>query len=177
MKRLIYLSLLFVLPCVLKAQEPVEANFDESKMPQYTLPDPLVFNNGSKVTTKADWGKRRAEIYKLFENEVYGVSPKWQGKVKVTQTSFKENALGGIAVRKEVKLTLINGNKSLGMNLLIYLPHSTKPVPVFVGYNFEGNQGVTSEPDIAIATSWMRNNKEAGITNNKATETSRGAEA
>ena len=187
MKSPIYLLLFLILPCLVKAQQynkqqiitqqPPNGNYDESKMPKYTLPDPLIFNNGAKVATKADWEKRRAEIYKLFENEVFGVSPKWQGKVKVTEISKKDDALDGTAIRKEVKLTLINGDKSLDMNLLIYLPHSNKPVPVFVGYNFEGNHGVTNEPDIAIATSWMRNNKAAGITNNKATEASRGAEA
>jgi hypothetical protein len=187
MKSLIYLLFFLILPGLIKAQQskiqqiiaqqPPNGNYDESKMPAYTLPDPLVFNNGSKVVTKADWARRRAEIYRLFENEVYGVSPEWHGKVKVSETSSKEKALDGKAIRKEVKLTLINGDKSLEMNLLIYLPYSTKPVPVFVGYNFEGNQAVTNEPDVAIATSWMRNNKAAGITNNKASESSRGSEA
>lgn len=187
MKNFVYLFLLLTMSGLVNAQQynnqqiiaqqPPNGNYDESKMPKYTLPDPLVFNSGSKVATKADWEKRRAEIYKMFENEVFGVSPKWQGKVKVTEISKKDNALDGNAIRKEVKLTLINGDKSLDMNLLIYLPHSTKPVPVFVGYNFDGNHGVTNEPDIAIATSWMRNNKAVGITNNKATEASRGAES
>ena len=176
MKISVYLMILMALPCFVRAQVP-GGNYDESKMPKYTLPDPLVFNNGSKVTTKADWEMRRAEIYRMFENEVYGISPEWHGKVKVTEVSKKDNALGGIAIRKEVKLTLTNGDKSLEMNLLIYLPHSAKPVPVFVGYNFEGNHAVTHEPDIAIATSWMRNDKDTGVTNNKATAASRGSEA
>lgn len=187
MKSLIYLLFLLVLPCLIKAQQytnpkvisqqPPNANFDESKIPAYTLPDPLIFNNGSKVSTKADWEKRREEIYKLFENEVYGVSPKWNGKVKITETSSRDNALGGIAVCKEVKLTLINGDKSLDLNLLIFLPHSDKPIPVFLGYNFSGNHTVTDEPGIAVTTSWVRNNSRKGINDNKARESLRGSDA
>ena len=60
------------------------------------------------------------------------------------------------------------------MILLLYLPHSSKPVPVFLGYNFGGNHSVTSENDILITTSWMRNNKETGIIDNKASAAGRG---
>ena len=102
MKSFIYLLLLLPLPCLTKAQVP-EANFDESKVPGYTLPDALIFNDGSKVRTKSDWDKRRSEIYKLFENEVYGKSPVWKGKVEVSKISQKEDDIGGLATRKEIK--------------------------------------------------------------------------
>jgi len=32
-------------------------NYDESKMPAYTLPDPLVFDNGKPVRQAGDWRK------------------------------------------------------------------------------------------------------------------------
>jgi hypothetical protein len=187
MKHLIYLLYFLLLTGLVKAQQsniqqiiaqqPPNGNYDESKMPKYTLPDPLVFNNGSKVATKSDWEKRRAEIYKMFENEIYGISPKWQGKFNAVETSSKDNALGGIAVCKEIKLTLINGDKSLDLNLLMFLPHSKKPVPVILGYNFGGNQTVTNEPGVAVTSSWLRNNNRAGINDNKAKESSRGSDA
>ncbi len=60
---------------------------------------------------------------------------------------------------------------------MIYLPHSTKPVPVFLGYNFGGNHSVTDEPGISVTSSWMRNDAEDGITENKATEAGRGKSA
>ena len=134
MKRFISLLFLVTLACIAKAQVP-EANFDESKVPGYTLPDPLIFNNGSKVLRKSDWDKRRKEIYKLFESEVYGKSPEWHGRVEVSETSRKENDIDGLATRQEIKLRLINGDSSLDMNILLFLPHSVKPAPLFVGYN------------------------------------------
>ena len=44
-----------------------EFNYDESKVPKYTLPDPLVTTDGQRVTD-ADtwWTKRRPELLSLF---------------------------------------------------------------------------------------------------------------
>ena len=55
---------------------PNAANLDESKATPYTsLPDPLVMNNGTKVTSARQWPKRRAEIVEHFDREVYGRTP------------------------------------------------------------------------------------------------------
>jgi hypothetical protein len=52
------------------------ATYDESTANPYpALPDPLVMNDGTKVTTPAQWTKRRAEIKALFDREVYGRVP------------------------------------------------------------------------------------------------------
>ena len=50
------------------------STYDEATANPYPkLPDPLVMNNGTKVTTPAQWAKRRrAEIIELFDREVYG---------------------------------------------------------------------------------------------------------
>ena len=69
------------------------ANYDESKLPVYTLPDPLVFYNRDKVRTRKEWDKRRDEIFKIFENEVYGISPVWKGEIIPTELSSKTDAL------------------------------------------------------------------------------------
>jgi len=48
-----------------------EINYDESKVPKYTLPDPLRLNNGKKVKNAKTWyKKRRPEILQLFEKYV-----------------------------------------------------------------------------------------------------------
>jgi hypothetical protein len=53
---------------------PNAANADESKANPYpNLPDPLVLNNGQKVTSPDIWWKlRRPEIKELFDREIYG---------------------------------------------------------------------------------------------------------
>ena len=59
------------------------ATYDEATATPYpTLPDPLVMNNGTKVTTRAQWTARRAEIKEFFDREVYGRVPKNMPAVK-----------------------------------------------------------------------------------------------
>lgn len=55
---------------------PNAANTDESHAKQYdTLPNPLVFNDGSYVKTTQDWEQRRDELFELFDREMYGRMP------------------------------------------------------------------------------------------------------
>ena len=52
---------------------PLSAQYDESKVPKYTLPDPLTLLNGKKITDAQTWmQKRRPELIQLFETYVYG---------------------------------------------------------------------------------------------------------
>jgi len=153
------------------------ANYDESKVPEYTLPDPLTFIAGNKVRTKKDWEKRGEEIFRIFENEVYGISPLWKGKIIPTVISSVSDALSGTAIRKEIRLTLKNGTKELPVVMLLYLPKSSKRSPVFLGYNFGGNHSVTDEQGIEVTGSWMRDNSATGVTGNRASEAGRGKAA
>ena len=173
MKRIISFFLLLLLPWITMAQQFV-ANYDESKVPAYTLPDPLVFNNGTMVKSSKDWKERRNEIYRIFEKEVYGIVPQWKGHMKSTLVSQKNDALDGIARRKEVRLELINGDRKVAILVLIYLPQNPKNAPVFLSYNFDGNHTTTIEPDVLLPESWVANNKAAGISDNRANEKGRG---
>lgn len=179
MKKLenLILSLLMSFSIGTSSAQTFVANYDEAKVQAFTLPDPLVFNNGVEVRNKKDWDIRRAEIYKLFENEVYGVAPVWKGKIISKELSSSQNALNGTAIRKEIRLTLRNGEKELSMVMLFYLPKSSKPVPVFLGYNFRGNHSVTEEAGISISDSWFKNDSTNGVTGNRASETDRGKDA
>jgi hypothetical protein len=174
---LICIGFLLILNGSTLSAQQSSANYDEAKVPAFTLPDPLVFNNGRKVQDNKDWDKRRAEILKLFENEEYGISPVWKGNIIPTELSSDLNALNGLAIRKEIKLTLINGSRELSIVMLLYLPKSSRPVPVFLGYNFGGNHSVTDEKGISITTSWMMNNSATGVTKNRASEAGRGKAA
>jgi hypothetical protein len=151
--------------------------YDESEVPPYTLPDPLTFNDGSRVTSKEDWTKRKVEIYNTFQDEVYGSSPAWTGKLIAGESSAKLNVPKDEPIRREVKVKLKNGEKELDFTILIFLPHSDKPVPVFLGYNFGGNHSVSDDRGISITASWIANDAEDGITENKATEAGRGKSA
>ncbi len=171
------ITLLMLLIFVFSYSQESKPNYDESKVPVYALPDPLTFADGTRVTSEQGWEKRRAEILSVFENEEYGISPVWNGKLTSSEISSDSYALDGKAIRKEVKVTLQNGSRKLSFTLLIFLPHSAGPVPVFLGYNFGGNHSVTDDPGISLPSSWMRNDPEDGITDHKASEAGRGKAA
>src|ERR1700693_6505903 len=64
------------LVCSWTGAQGQSVNYDESKVGAYTLPDPLIFNNGKPVRSARDWKRRRGEILELFATNVYGHSPK-----------------------------------------------------------------------------------------------------
>ncbi|MGC8991550.1 MAG: hypothetical protein ACP5MD_15650, partial [Verrucomicrobiia bacterium] len=60
-------------PAVTATGEPPDTNYDESKVPQHKLPDPLVCMNGQKVSDLPTWRDvRRPEILNAFARNVYG---------------------------------------------------------------------------------------------------------
>jgi hypothetical protein len=161
------------------AAQPADANYDESRVGKFTLPDPLVFSSGDRVKTVSDWeNRRRPEIVKLFETNVYGRTPGKSEGLAFELSGVSRDALGGKAVRKTVTV-LFNGKPSgPKMDLLLYLPANAKgPVPVFLGLNFGGNHTIEVDPEVAVTRSWIRNNPRAGITDNKASERNRGSDA
>ena len=52
------------------------ANYDETKIPAFELPDPLKRVSGKRVKTAKQWTKkRRPEVLRLFQEHVYGKAP------------------------------------------------------------------------------------------------------
>ena len=151
-------------------------NFDESKVPPYALPDPLVTSGGAQVTDARIWfEKRRPEILKLFETHVYGRSPSRPEDLSFEVTSTDPNALDGKATRKKVSVMFTGSEDGPMMDLLIYLPNTVeKPVPTFVGLNFGGNHTIHLDPEIKLSEQWMHDVEGRGIVNHRATEESRG---
>jgi hypothetical protein len=93
---------------------------------------------------------------------------------------FEESSsvLGGMATRRQVRVTVRNAGRSHGFDLLIYLPNAApRPVPVFLGLNFYGNHTIAPDPAIRITDSWVRENASFATLNHQSTEASRGANA
>ena len=115
--------------------QPEGFNYDEAKVPEYNLPDPLILADGTKIIdARSWWERRRPEILALFENQVYGKAPgKPEGMLFETR-SIDEEVLGGKATRKEVVVYFADRKDGPRMTILIYLPNGEpNPVPTFVG--------------------------------------------
>ena len=152
-------------------------NYDETKIPSYSLPAALVSLAGDRVTTAEEWrASRRGEVLQLFRQHVYGRSPDPSPQMRFELVSTDDQALNGQAVRKQVDVLFTGRADGPRMRILMYLPKTaTAAVPVFLGLNFNGNHSVRNEPGITLSTSWMRPGE--GVENNRATEQSRGSTA
>jgi hypothetical protein len=156
------------------AAQPANANYDESKVGAYTLPDPLLLENGERVRDASAWYKRRRpEILRLFETNVYGRTPATRLRTTFELTSVENNALGGKAVRKQVAVRFSNGKDARTMNLLLYVPvDARKPVPVFLGLNFGGNQTVAADPGIRPGEVWVHGKRQPAPESSRASAAS-----
>lgn len=175
-RRTILMSLLTAVATA--AAAPESFNYDEAAVPAYTLPDPLLLQDGTRITTAAEWEtKGRPATFTLLEREMFGQAPPRPAlSFKVDEAPTP--ALEGKVLRKQVAISLTGKPDGPHMNLLLYVPaNATGPVPVVFGLNFDGNQGVSKDPGIRLCRSWLRNDPKSGITANKATEASRGCEA
>ena len=159
--------------------QPPGANYDENKVPDYTLPDPLMGLDGKPVRDAQTWSdQRRGEILRQFETCMYGRSPGKPGEMWFEPFDRDGDALDGRAIRKQVTVHFSRGKEGPSMDILIYLPKSaSRPVPTFVGLNFRGNHAVQSDPGIRLSKRWMRADKSGGVVDHRATEKTRGTAA
>jgi hypothetical protein len=119
------------------------ANVVESMATQYSsLPDPLVFNDGGKVTgADAWWKKRRPDIVELFDREVYGRVPEHVPGVKWSVVSVTRDTIEGIpAVVKKLSGHVDNSSFpgiTVEIPLTLTLPEQVRiPVPVVMEFGF-----------------------------------------
>jgi len=154
------------------AQQPA-TNYDESKVPAYTLPPLLISADGAPVRDARGWDIRRREILTLLESGMFGRAPA-APPIAATVDHVDRSAIGGTAVRKQVSI-VVAGRR---LNLLLYLPASAKgPVPVFVGLGFRPNQSVHADPGIRAAGAWARDESTHAIALRPPDATPRGSAA
>jgi hypothetical protein len=154
--------------------QDAEANYDEARVPPYTLPPILVGTDGTTIRTKAAWLPRRAELLDLFAAHMYGRTPAGLPTAEVSAVDAPVAVLDGRAWRQQWRLEW--GGKA-SVDVLVYRPRHDRQVPVFIGLNYYGNHAVDPDPAIRLSTQWMRASEANGIVNHRATEKSRGTTA
>lgn len=114
----------------------LEANYDESKVPEYTLPNVLTSFSGQTINTVEAWeSTRRPEIIKFFEQNLYGAVPKPSSPIKKSFKLLSEDdkLLSGICTRKDVEITFQNEAGSVTMPLVLFVPTKAEGrVPVIL---------------------------------------------
>ena len=142
-----------------------KVNYDEDKVPQYTISSPLIKSDGSIVKNAWEWMNfQRQTILDLYENEVYGKIPPHPKNMSFELLSCQNDALNGSAIRKEIRIHFSNNkSRKYFIDMLLYIPvKAEKPVPVFLGLNFNGNRTTTAEGNVQDSNQRLN---ELGIDN------------
>lgn len=143
----------------------IPVNYDEDKVGNYTLPDPLVMLNGKKVKNEKQWyRKRRPEILSLFYEFQYGKVPPKPKDMSFNVFDKGTPALDGKALRKQVTVYFTKDTSDYKMDILIYLPaKATGPVPLFLNFSFSPNATIADDPGIKAGTMWGRDGKRVPV--------------
>ncbi len=122
------------------------ANTDESKATPYTsLPNPLVFKNGTTVATAEQWEKRKLEIFEDFDREIYGRVPAQTPAVTWETVSEEDTVDGGIGVITKKLVGHVDNSTcpaiAVDIQMILTIPkNAAGPVPVILelGWDFGG---------------------------------------
>ena len=139
-------------------------NYDEAKVGDYTLPDPLLCADGSRVTDSESWlQKRRPEILELYRENIFGRSPEAATNVTFNVWETSTNALSGTATREQVEINFSGTPDGPLAHLLLYTPAGKTNCPAFLCLSFTGNYAVIDDPAIPIFPEWNWKTKEFGM--------------
>lgn len=123
---------------------PNAVNYDESKANPYPhLPDPLVLNDGQRVTTPAIWWhKRRPQIVQYFNEDVYGRAPRNTPRVNWEVTSTTRETNGPIPVISKHLIGHVDNSSypliTVNIQLTLTTPaNAPSPVPVIMELSFD----------------------------------------
>ena len=149
----------------------------ESEVPPYTLPNPLLGENGLRITTPRSWNDlRRPALLKTFEREIYGKTLVGRpATLRFAVREEKKDSYGGRATRLRIGVLFEGTEEGRQMELLVYLPNQIKgPVPMFLGLNFDGNYTTTDDPDLPVPRHWVNGLFYNHVPDHRPAEGSRG---
>lgn len=142
-----------------------DINYDESQVPDYTLPDPLAMEDGSIVQDVETWESvQRPRLLHIFEREIYGLAPPLPNVAPQVSSIKEGDALDGHAVCKQITVDLLERNSGRQMTIALYLPkEASTPVDIFLGLNFNGNHSIEADDQIEISQRWLEQNDPSDL--------------
>lgn len=120
-----------------REEQRKEFNYREDNVPEYSLPDPLVTLDGTRVATPLDWNEtRRPELLQLFRLHVYGKRPDADFAIAFREDTVMESVFAGKATGKGLTATITVAGRSFSFPFVVFLPHEQSgPVPAIIHIN------------------------------------------
>ena len=94
------------------------------------LPDVMVMNDGKKVTTRAQWERRREEMKRILAYYAVGSMPPAPGNVK--GRGLKSEMVQGGTVRYRLVHLTFGPSEKLGLDIGIFTPSQGGPFPAII---------------------------------------------
>lgn len=137
------------IPCGPNDEIPCELSVCNVVVPSYSslpsnpyLPDPFMFLNGSRMTSKAEWACRRAEIAVLSQEYQYGYKP--CTPYEATTAVYNDNA---------ITVTVTGNGKTISFNCPISYPTvGEAPYPAVISLGFSMVNQLMLEMGVAVIT-------------------------
>jgi len=112
--------------------------YQESQVPAYTLPDPLLTHAGQRVTTARQWEDQlRPATLELFRKLVFGRTPQAPPSLSYELLEEDSHALGGQALRRTLRIHVpLPSGGTYPIEASLFLPaHRIGPFPTFLLIN------------------------------------------
>ena len=151
MRFVVFSCFIFMVTTVGFAQD-YGLNYDESKVPDYTLPPILETTDGDPVHTVRDWKNiRRPEIMSLYEELVYGQIPQHYDALRVEVVNEDREAIDGTATLKEVDITTERDGNSVTLRVNLFIPNDiNQPAPVFLLINHRSPENIDPTREVKM---------------------------
>ena len=132
-----------------------KSNYDKSKIPSYTLEDPLQFIDGRKVKKFEDWRVRRAEILELFQRRMYGRLPP-KPSAMVTELIDEKETCSSFGIRRCVRMWFKSDKTGPYIDWLVVRPkHGSAASPVLLFLNSLGSFQILPDEDLLPADGFI----------------------
>ena len=184
----------FSAPAAPAARSRKSVNYDEGKVPQYELEDPLAFANGERLAGPDQWPARRAEILDIFAREMYGRQPPDPEAVECELVE-EGPTLSGLGIRRQYRMWFRRDRSGPFLDWLVLLPNAIRGgrpsvgpdgrvvdetrgrAPVVLMLNYRGNHEFLSDPQVPVPDgAWIRSSTGSGASwSRAAAEKQRGA--
>ena len=147
---------------------------DESDVPSYELPSLAI--DVPMVAHEAHWPSVRVELLERFGAHVYGNPPADDNvEIEVAGEVVHDDPDGEL-IERTISITRDSARRDI--HLLVALPSTPRPAPIFLALNFHGNHTVVHDNRVALAAGWVRDLSDQGaVVNSRATEAGRGCMA
>ncbi len=103
-----------------------EFNYDEAKVPQFKLPDPLAVGGGPRISNADQWPSMREATMDLFRDHVFGRRPQLDYKTEFQVKQSRENLFGNGATGRELAIKISVGDQSYSFPAYVFFRRSSR---------------------------------------------------